>query len=180
MAASQELREVSDTRVDDLEQDLTESQAQHSMPGVLRVVSPIAVANRFSSLAAESDGELDLGGVVPGCDRSWRRCAQFAVPFPHVTPPRAAILTQEGAAKRRAGVVEPIPTNPTVVVRKTCGAPQRSRVEGQRVHFGSDRHDPARSCAVSQFAVHVAHHCGWLGCRVGEDSNPGPATCGRT
>ena len=55
IATSQQLREegVSDTIIDDLERDLTE--IQHSMLGVLRVGPPTAVANRFSSLAAESD-----------------------------------------------------------------------------------------------------------------------------
>ena len=64
LATSQELREAgvcTDTIVDDLERDLTE--IQHSMPGVLRVGPPTVVANRFISLAAESDDELD--GVVP-------------------------------------------------------------------------------------------------------------------
>ena len=52
-------QECADTIVDDLERDLTESQAQHAMPSV-RVVPSTAVANRFSSLATESDDEQVL------------------------------------------------------------------------------------------------------------------------
>ena len=73
----------------------------------------------------------------------------------------------------------------TVVVRKTSGAPRCHRVWGQRVASGVDGSDAARCSAVPQFAFHceqhgcvriVAHQCGWLGFRVGEAANPGPAS----
>ena len=57
-------QECADTIVDDLERDLTESQAQHAMPSV-RAVPSTAVANRFSSLATESDDEQDLEDAIP-------------------------------------------------------------------------------------------------------------------
>ena len=56
---------------------------------------------------------------------------------------------------------------------------------GTRVDSGCDGSGAARCSAVPQFAFHseqhgcvriVAHQCGWLGCRVGEASNPGPVS----
>ena len=66
-------------------------------------------------------------------------------------------LREELARLRTARSVQPIPTNQQNV-EKTFGGPRCNRVGGQKVNFGSDGHDPARSCAVSQFGVHCEQH----------------------
>ena len=88
IATSQELREervCTDTIIDDLEPDLTEIQP--SMPGVLRVGPPTVVANRFSSLAAESDDDLEavVPPTVPASDNAVREMlARSATPVVHI------------------------------------------------------------------------------------------------
>ena len=73
----------------------------------------------------------------------------------------------------------------TVEMKETFGAPRCHPVWGQRVDSGGDGSHAARCSAIPQFAFHseqhgcvriVAHQCGWLGCRVGEVANPGPAS----
>ena len=104
-----------------------------------------------------------------------------------IRPPQSSALSadllRERASKRRAGFTETIPSDP----QDTCGFPGCDRSWRPGVdprYHGFDSHrcgtvqDVPFHCLqhgdLRGFARIVIHQCGFLGCRVGEATNPGP------
>ena len=112
-----------------------------------------------------------------------RRVRAVPTSHPIQSSAEAASHLEERAAKRRAGFVEPTPTNPQDVdgwlSEKHLELRDAIEVgDKESVIFGSDRSDSERSGDSQQHGGVVrivAHQCGWLGCRVREATNPGPS-----
>ena len=112
--------------MDDLERDLTESQAQHAMPCV-RVVPSTAVANRFSSLATESDDEQDLEDAipptVPASDHAVRQMSREV----HMVGIDSENLSDTATDLGEPAVVRPVRRRRLVLVAQPSGATPQSR-----------------------------------------------------